>query len=561
MPGMIEQQARKIIDEYVAKYKPLDLKMRRTWYEYDTTGDKEASKRLERIELDIRSLNSDPIRFAELKGLYNDRAKMEDVSLRREVEVVFLRHLPNQVSAERLKELTKLERSLQEGFNDYRPAVDGKKLNPVEADHIISDSTDNALLEKVWKAQRMVAPLLEENFRNLVRLRNDIANDLGFDGAIGLTTAVGEMDLKLLRSFYDDVHKATEKPFKRLKDEFIDPRLAKRYSISVDEVRPWHYQNGFFQEAPNAIFGDVDLDKLYEKVDSNYVIEQTKEFYKSLGVSIERIVKNSSLFPKPGKNPHAVAWYLNPDDSDSPVLIMNLPEPPKSPKASDVSTLVHELAHDINYKSVLGNASIPYILREPTMLTEAVAMLFEHQTLTAEWFRRLGVDEGMAVQASERVELINYVDQIIFLRWASTIYEFEMAFYSDPSQDIGDLWWECKGRHQFLNRPKGWKNPDALAKYHISNVPLLYYSNYAIGRVANVQFADLLARKSGQGVQGASYFDQRELGDWLMSDFLAQGELYPWYEFLKRSTGKELSVKSWKKHYIDSDLEKRLIEE
>ena len=555
---MIEQQARKIVDEYVAKYRPLDLEMRRTWYEYDTTGNRDASNRLAKIELDIRQLNSDPIRFAELKSLYKDKGKVEDVKLRRELEVVFLRHLPNQVSADRLKELTKLERVLQETFNDYRPSVDGKKLTPVEADHILSDSTDNSLLEKVWKAQKMVAPLLEDNFRNLVKLRNNIATDLGFDGSVELAAAVGELDTKLLGSFYNDVHKATEKPFKRLKEQYIDPRLAKRYGVSVDEMKPWHYQNGFFQEAPNAIFGDVDLDKLYAGVDSNYVIKQTVDFYGSLGVDIKRIVENSSLFPKPGKNPHAVAWYLDPDDSDSPVLIMNLPES-GAPKASDVSTLVHELAHDINYKSVLSNTSVPYLLSEPTMLTEAVAMLFEHQTLTTEWFRRLGVDEGVAAEASKRVELINYVDQIIFLRWASTIYEFETSFYSDPSQDIGDLWWECKRKHQFLNRPEGWKNSDALAKYHIPNVSLLYYSNYAIGRVANVQFADLLAKQSGQGVQGASYFNHKELGEWLMNDFLAQGELCPWYEFLERSTGKSLSVKSWKKYYIDSDLEARLI--
>ena len=36
-----------------------------------------------------------------------------------------------------------------------------------------------------------------------------------------------------------------------------------------------------------------------------------------------------------------------------------------------------------------------------------------------------------------------------------------------------------------------------MAKYHIPNVSPLYYSNYAIGQVANVQFAELLAKRIG----------------------------------------------------------------
>jgi len=279
-----------------------------------------------------------------------------------------------------------------------------------------------------------------------------------------------------------------------------------------------------------------------------------------MGVDVAGIIERSSLFPKPGKNPHAVAWYLDPTKAGNAVLIMNLPDPPGHPKATDASTLVHELAHDINYEAILGNEEISYLLRDPTMLTEAVAMLFEQQTRTREWFLRLDADPSRVAEAVETVELIDYVDQLIFLRWASTMYEFETTFYKDPDQDIGELWWKCKEKHQFLTRPEGWKNPDALAKYHIPNVSLLYYSNYAIGRVANIQFAALLAEKLGRDVRNACYFDQPHLGEWLMTDFLAQGERFRWDKFLVRSTGKPLSVKAWKKYYIDSDMEKRLFE-
>lgn len=558
---MLETEAKAIIEEYLAKYEPLDQKLRQAWYEYNTTGDKKASEREAKVLLAIRKLDSDRERFAKLRGLYAKRKKIADAVLRRQVETLYLGHLPSQVDEATLAKLTDLEKRLGEAFNDYRPEVDGKKLSPVDVAHILSDSTDGAQLEKVWKAQHKVGPLIENDYRELVKLRNAIARDLGYENALALSAEIAEMDVQLLDRFYRDVVRITDKPFRKLKEEFIDPRLARRYGIAPKDLRPWHYQNAFFQEAPNAIFGKIDLDRLYAKTDSQKAIRQTVDFYASMGVDVSGIVKNSSLFPKPGKNPHAVAWFLDRNRPGSSVLIMNLPQLPKPPKASEVSTLVHELGHDINYEAVLANKQIPYLLRDPTMLTEAFAMLMENQTQTADWFAKLGVPADEAQEAANAVAQIDYVDQLIFLRWAATIHCFETSFYTNPDQDIGDLWWECKATNQLQGRPEGWKNPDALAKYHIPNVEPLYYSNYAIGRIANVQFEELFREKAGRKTSGGSFYGQRQLGDWLMRDFLAQGELYRWDEFLKMSAGRALSLDAWKRKYIGSEAEKGLYRE
>ncbi len=553
----MENESKAVIEEYLAKYKPLDLEMRKAWYKYDTTGDKKASARESEMELAVRKLDSDAERFAKLKDLYRSRDRIVDPTIRREVEVLYLSHLPNQVQPEKLEKLTELEKRVEETFNDYRAELNGKKLTPVDVSHILADSTDSATLEKVWKSQQGVSNLLEKDYRDLVKLRNEIARDLGYKNALDLTATVNEMSLDMLDRFYNDVAKATDAPFKKLKEEYIDPRLAERFKIKVAELQPWHYQNEFFQEAPTAIFGKIDLDSLYKGVDSKNVVEKTIDFYGSMGVDIRGIVNNSSLYPAPGKNPHAVAWLLDPDKPGSSVLIMNLPNPPQPPKASEASTLVHELGHDINYEAILANKEIPYLLRDPTMLTEAFAMLMEGQTETADWFTHLGVPVNTAEETQSAVDLINYVDQLIFMRWSATIYCFEKKFYENPDVDIGDTWWECREKNQLLARPQGWKAPDALAKYHIPVVEPLYYSNYAIGRIANVQFAELFNKRIGDA-NARSYYGRKELGDWLMKDFLAQGELYQWDAFLERETGKHLSVDAWKRKYIGSDAEERL---
>lgn len=555
---MLTAEANLIIDEYVSKYKPLDLEGRAAWFKYGTTGDKKASDKEAAMQMEIRKLNSDKMRFAKLKELFDARKKIDDPLIRRQIELLYLGHLPNQISEDKLKKLTELEKSLKEKFNDYQPIVDGKKLSPVDVDHILADSKDSAYLEKVWKAKYSVGPTIEKDYRDLVKLRNEIARDLGYNNALDLAAEVSEMNLKMLDKFYADVANASDKAFQRLKDEYIDPRLAERYAIKVSELRPWHYQNAFFQEAPNAIFGKVDLDELYKKVDANKAIKQTEDFYASMGIDVASIVKRSSLFPKPGKNPHAVAWALDLNNPDSSVLIMNLPNPPKDVKASEVSTMVHELGHDVNYTASIGNEELSYLLKDVSMLTEAFAMLMEQQTQTSDWFKKLGVPADKATETSDAVALIDYVDQLLFLHWSSTIYCFEKNFYNNPDQDIGDLWWSCKGKNQLETRPEGWKNPDALAKYHIPNVSPLYYSNYAIGRVANVQFGEIFASKINENPRGASYFDKKNLGEWMMSDFLAQGQRYKWDDDIKRTTGKPLSVDAWKKFYIDSGVGEKL---
>lgn len=550
------KEAKRIIDEYLVKYEPLDVKYRNLFFDFSVTGNKKTSKQVSDLELAMRKLDSDPSRFAKLKALFKDRDKISDPLVRRQVEFLYYGHLTNQVSEDKLKKLTELNKVITEKFNDYRAVVDGKKLTPAEVDETLNKSTDIKLLEKVWKAKHLVGPQVEKEYRDLVRLKNEIARSLGYKNALVLNAEVQEFDLKKLDKIYEDITRFTDEPFKKLKDNFIDPRLAKRYGISVSELMPWHYQNAFFQAPPSAIFDEVNLDEFYKNTDANKLIKTTEHFFDSIGIDVKPLLKHSSLFPKPGKNPHAFAMFTDPNKPGSSVLLMNMPNPPKPVQAEDAGTFLHELAHDVNFEATLNNKELPYLLRElDGVLTEAFAMLLEDQTKTADWFKQLGVADDKAQATSKEVARIKYVDQIMFLRWSTVMYCFETSFYDNPEQDIQDRWWSCKERYQYVKRPPNWKNPDALAKYHIPNGSPLDYSYYAVGTLANVQFRDLLAKKLGRQELG-SMFDARSLGDWLMKDFLAQGLKFSWDDFLVRYTGKSLSVDAWKKAYLDSKVAK-----
>ena len=59
---------------------------------------------------------------------------------------------------------------------------------------------------------------------------------------------------------YTDLRDANELALKSEREVYRSG-LAKRFGVSAADLMPWHYQNSFFQEAPNSIFGEVDLDR------------------------------------------------------------------------------------------------------------------------------------------------------------------------------------------------------------------------------------------------------------------------------------------------------------
>ena len=187
---------------------------------------------------------------------------------------------------------------------------------------------------------------------------------------------------------------------------------------------------------------------------------QVVEFYGNIG-SIYRNREGLESLSEARKNPHAVAWYLNPMTPIAP-LIMNLPEPPASPKAKCLYAC-HELAHDIN-TSPCWPTKLFHIFFRNLLCSPGLAMLMEKQTQTEEWFVRWE-PISRRLQGSFRCSAIDYADQIIFLRWSSTIYEFERILaVIRISESLVGVQAETS-----VVEATGWMvNPDALAKYHIN---------------------------------------------------------------------------------------------
>src|SRR5205085_5323181 len=135
--------------------------------------------------------------------------------------------------------------------------------------------------------------------RRRVTRRSDAARSLGCRAHFALTLATTDFDERLLFATLADVDRITAAPFRTLKAE-LDEQIAHRFAISVGDLRPWHFDDPFFQDAPRAI--GVDLDPYLLDADLE---ELTVRTFEAMGLDVHNVVARSDLAPRAGKVQHA----------------------------------------------------------------------------------------------------------------------------------------------------------------------------------------------------------------------------------------------------------------
>src|SRR5207344_1990576 len=198
-------------------------------------------------------------------------------------------------------------------------------------------------------------------------------------------------------------------PFAKAKVE-IDAKLAKNYGVQPADLRPWHYHDPFFQEAP-AVY-DVDLNGPFANADIQRIC---REFYAGIGLPIDDVLARSDLYEKPGKSPHAFCTDI--DRQGDVRVLANI-----VPNEYWMGTMLHELGHSV-YSSRNIPPSVPYVLRTEAhiLTTEGVAMLFERFSKDADWLKSMGVTVAdpqafdLAGAQARRARLL------IFSRWCQVM--------------------------------------------------------------------------------------------------------------------------------------------
>lgn len=537
-PAKAEREFRVLRDAYVARFRPLWLQAKSAWWDTVITGAEAAVARKKAADKALVDLHSDRALFVRLKAL-QDGGQVADPILRRELDVMVRTFLPGQADPALQKQIVELESDVAQIFNTYRSRVGERILTENDIRAILASTTDSAAAEAAWKAYMRVGEKTAGPLRELARLRNETARQLGFSNYYSMSLALQEIDEQELLKLFDELDALTRAPFTRLKGD-IDAARAARFGISISELRPWHFGDLFFQDPPRG--EDVNLDNLFKDAD---LVELSKRYYASVGLPCDDILARSDLYEKPGKSPHGACADMD-RDGDIRIFI-NL-----KPNVYWADIILHELGHAVYAKYI--RRDVPFLLRDPShaITTEAVALLFGALAKNEEWLTEvLQVDPGEAARIGRAARASLRREQLIFSRWTQVMVRFEHAMYSNPDQDLGQLWWELKKRYQLLNPPETVQRPDYAAKVHVLTHPV-YYHSYMMGELLSAQLRHHIARRV-LGLKDwtrTSFVGQPKAGDYLREQFFGSGMLQPWNELTRRATGEPLTAKYFAEQFV-----------
>ncbi|MFN8224405.1 MAG: M2 family metallopeptidase [Gaiellales bacterium] len=437
---------------------------------------------------------------------------------RRQLDLLYGMTATSQAPEALRHRLVELEAAVEGRFAQHRGVVRGAEVTDNEILEILRRSNDIAERREAWEASKTVGALVAEDVRALARLRNEIARSLGHRDWFAFALDVSEMSEDKLFVTLDACDAATRELFTRWK-QGVDAQLAERFGCGVDELRPWHYADPFFQDVPAE--GGIDLDPLFADRD---VVALAGATFSGFGLPTDDVLARSDLYPRDAKCQHA--FCLDVDRAGDVRVLANVRN-----DASWADTMLHELGHaayDLGYAD-----SLPWLLRDCHLtMTEGIAIMMGALARDPEWLRTVA---GFELEESNGLQTAHAADALVFTRWVLVMTHFERALYADPDANLDTIWWELVARFQGLTPPEERQAPDWAAKIHIACAPV-YYHTYLYGHLVAAQLRAAIRRTVG-GLVG-----RPEAGAFLRERVFGPGASLRWDHLLEHATGEPLDV-------------------
>jgi peptidyl-dipeptidase A len=530
---IMEKRMKKFISYYEAKAIPLSREAALTSWNANISGTDADWALSEKTSFELAKFYTDAKAFSELKTLKESGA-IQDPLLARQLVLLYDAYLAGQVDTALIAERLKMETGINKKYSNFRANINGKELSDNQIEDILRTSVISSELQSAWEGSKLIGPFVAEDIIKLVKQRNLIATKLGFSNFHEMSLKLSGQDPGEVTAIFDELDNLTRDNFAQLKGD-IDNYYAKRYKIKVTELRPWHYQNRYFQEVPQIY--PVEFDKYYEKQDP---VKLASTFFDGIGLNVDAILAKSDLYEKQGKNQHAFSTDI--DRAGDVRTLDNV-----RPDSYWINTMLHELGHGVY--SYYNDMSLPYTLRDAahSFTTEAIANFFGRLAKDPGWMEGMGIiDQKESEKISENCSKSLRLEMLVFSRWAQVMYRFEKSMYEDPDQDLNKLWWEMVEKYQMLAKPEGRDMPDWATKIHIALYPC-YYHNYLLGELLASQFYGYIATNI---TKDASFVGEKNVGTYLKEKVFLPGARYYWNDMIEKATGEKLTAKYYAKQFV-----------
>ena len=512
-----------LLDELAARLRPLELELNEAWWALNTDAGPENEARRESVELRLRETLADREAFAAVEAAL--AGAPSGSTEHRQLTRVRSAMLTNQLDDDLRRRLVELETRVESRFSSHRGRIDGEPVDDNQIHSILQTSDDTTLRRSAWEASKSVGEAVADDVRELVRLRNEAARTLGYRDHYSMALDVDELDGDRLTATLEEVARLTDAPFAAWKAA-EDERRAGRFGCAADELRPWHYDDPFFQDAPPV--RGVDLDAHLADADLEAITLRT---YDGLGIDLRGVLERSDLYGRERKSQHAFCIDIDRTGNDVRVLCNVV--------AGErwTETMLHEFGHAAY--DVAIDRSLPWLVHAPAhmLATEAVAMLLGRLTRDPRWWAAVPeldpdeVDELAGPLAEGR-----RARALVFARWALVMCHFERGLYAEPDADHAARWWDLVEQYQLVRRPDGRSAPDWAAKIHLAVAPV-YYQNYLYGELLASQLQAALERDTGGLV------DRPDTGAWMVERVFRPGASARWDHLVAAATGEPLTAR------------------
>jgi peptidyl-dipeptidase A len=522
---MAQHPFEQFLSVFVPKVTQKSRQLNKAVWILETTGNADAADLKAELDAELRLLYNDRKTYKKLLEWDKDPS-LKDPLLKRQLNILIRSYKQNMIPPELLENIVQKEAALAQDYANFRPQVDGKVLTENEILEILKNETDLVRRKKIWEASKEIGQILAPQILDLVRLRNQAAQAMGYADFFQMQLELQEVDGKWLKKIFNDLADRSDAAYAKVIAE-IEEKQSKMFGIPKKDLGPWAWGDPFSQEDP---LDRSDLDSLVAGIDINAA---SHSFYQKMGLDVRPILERSDMYERPGKNQHA--FCINIDRENDVRTLNNVQNTIKW-----METVLHELGHAI-YD--LGfDQKLPWLLREPPhmMPTEAMALMAGRQAYRYEALCHL-------VGHSEKKEpLLKKADsslqrrQLIFSRWVLVMTFFESELYKDPQQDLNHLWWSSVEKYQKIRMPPGREGKnDWAAKYHIGLAPVYYFS-YLLGEIFASVIEETLIK-----LTGSAGLTSEKAGKFLRQKLFYPGNSMAWSQLVEHVAGQPLCSGAW----------------
>lgn len=530
----LQQKAEQFLSQYLTEMSQIELRRNAKAWEASNSGKKEDFDATALENLKLKKMHSDAERYNLIESFLKQKDKLKPLTAR-SLEVAHLAFKGNQLSEEILKKLVDQSTEIEKIYINFRGKLDGKPHSNNQLLSMLAAEKDSSEREEIWNALKEVGEALGPKLVELAKLRNEAAKTLGYQNFWEMKIKLQDHIPEEIVQIFNDLEKMTDEPFKKMKEK-LDRELATRLNIKPEEMKPWHYDNPFFQEAPPS--AAVDLDEFFKNKKKEDIVAIAQKFFTDINLPVGQILAHSDLYERDGKDQHAFSSDI--DRKGDTRILVNI-----KPSVYWMDTLLHELGHAVY--AVNQDFSLPFNLIDAAhaFTTEGVAMLLGALAKNPQWIiTYAGADSKQVKELENAILEQRQREQLIFARWSLVMVNFEKHLYENPDQDLNKLWWDMKKRYQFINPPENRNKADWAAKPHFTIAPV-YYHNYQLGELFAAQIRNTLVKlaKHDGPAHTLQYNHHPEFGQYLKDKVFKPASKYPWPKFVTKATGEPLTPK------------------